>query len=52
MSRGMRLLIMMLILAGVVTGMLQCAKRTMGRRHAEPPPPQDGLAPAPRAALG
>ena len=51
MSRGMRLMIMMLILAGVVTGMMQCAKRTMTRRHAAPPP-QDGLAPAPRAALG
>lgn len=50
MSRGMRLLILMLILAGVVTGMMQCAKRTMTRRHAAPP--QDGRAPAPRAALG
>jgi hypothetical protein len=30
----MRLMILMLILAGVVTGMMQCAKRTMTRRHA------------------
>lgn len=52
MSRGMRLMIMMLILAGVVTGMMQCAKRTMTHKHAAPPPPQDGLAPAPRSALG
>jgi hypothetical protein len=42
----MRLLIMMLILAGVVTGMMQCAKRTMAHKHAAPPP-QDGLAPLP-----
>jgi hypothetical protein len=45
----MRLLIMFLILIGVVTGMLQCAKRTMGRKHA--PPPRDGLMPASRRAL-
>lgn len=51
MSRGMRLLIMLLILAGVVTGMMQCAKRAMTRRHAAPPP-RDGMAPAPRPSLG
>lgn len=52
MSRGMRLLLMMLILAGVVTGMLQCAKRTMTHKRAAPPPQDDGRAPAPRADLG
>jgi hypothetical protein len=51
MSRGMRLMILMLILAGVVTGMLQCAKRTMTHKQTAPPP-EDGLAPAPRAHLG
>ncbi len=50
MSRGMRLMIMMLILAAVVTGMLQCAKRSMTHKHAAPPA-QDGRGPSPRVDL-
>jgi LDH2 family malate/lactate/ureidoglycolate dehydrogenase len=34
MSKGMRLMLMMLILAGVITGMMQCAKRTMTHKRA------------------
>jgi hypothetical protein len=47
----MRLMLMMLILAGVVTGMMQCAKRTMTHKRATPSG-QDGRGPAPRLYLG
>lgn len=33
MSRGMRLMVMMLILIGVITGMMQCAKKSMTQKH-------------------
>ena len=33
MSRGMRLMVMMLILIGVITGMMQCAKKSMTHKH-------------------
>lgn len=38
-------MIMMLVLAGVVVGMMQCAKKTM--THKKPAPQEDGRAPAP-----
>jgi hypothetical protein len=51
MSRGMRLLLMMLILAGVVTGMMQCAKRITTHKRAAPPA-EHGRGPAARPGLG
>ncbi len=36
-------MIMMMILIGVVTGMMQCAKKSMAHKH--PAPPAEGLAP-------
>jgi len=50
MSRGMRLMIMMLVVAGIITMMMQCAKRSMTHRKAASPP-QDGMAPGPRPNL-
>jgi hypothetical protein len=45
MSRGMRLLVLMLIMAVVVGGMMQCAKKTL--THKKPAHQEDGRAPAP-----
>lgn len=36
MTRGTRLLVMMLVLMGVVMLMMQCAKKTMSRKHTAP----------------
>jgi disulfide bond formation protein DsbB len=44
MSKGMRLMIMMLILVGVIVGMMQCAKKTMTHKHPAGSP--SGLAPS------
>jgi hypothetical protein len=41
----MRLMIMMLILAAVVVGMMQCAKKSM--THKKPTHQEDGRAPDP-----
>jgi uncharacterized alpha/beta hydrolase family protein len=44
MTKGTRLLIMVLVLIGVVIGMMQCAAKTMHRKKIHP---QDGRAPMP-----
>ncbi len=49
MTRGMRLLIMVLILIGVVIGMMQCATRTMHKKKAHHQ--EDGRAPMPAIYL-
>jgi hypothetical protein len=49
MTRGMRLMIMVLILIGVVVGMMQCATKTMHRK--KPPSHEDGRAPMPTLYL-
>lgn len=41
MTRGMRLMIMVLILIGVVIGMMQCASKTM--RKKKPQHQEDGI---------
>lgn len=43
MTRGMRLLIMVLILIAIVAGMMQCMQKTMGGKK---PLPEAGRAPA------
>ncbi|MDB5104297.1 MAG: hypothetical protein JWP91_1986 [Fibrobacteres bacterium] len=43
MTRGMRLMIMVFILIGVVVGMMQCASKTM--RKKKPAHQEDGRAP-------
>jgi hypothetical protein len=48
MSRGMRLMIMVLILIGVVIGMMQCASKTM---HKKKPVHEEGRAPIPALYL-
>ena len=48
MTRGMRLLIMVMILIGVVIGMMQCAAKTL---HKKKPHHEDGRAPMPRLYL-
>jgi disulfide bond formation protein DsbB len=45
MTRGMRLMIMVLILIGVVVGMMQCASKTMHKK--KPRLQEDGRAPLP-----
>ena len=35
MTRGMRLMIMVMILIGVVIGMMQCASKTMQKKKAQ-----------------
>ena len=43
MTRGMRLMIMVMILIGVVIGMMQCASKTM--RKKKPQHQEEGRAP-------
>jgi len=49
MTRGMRLMIMVLILIGVVVGMMQCASKTMHKK--KPHLQEDGRAPMPAVYL-
>ncbi|HKP94500.1 MAG TPA: hypothetical protein VJ385_01965 [Fibrobacteria bacterium] len=48
MTKGMRLLIMVFILMGVVFGMMQCASKTMRKKKARQ---EDGRAPIPAVYL-
>jgi hypothetical protein len=49
MTKGMRLLIMVMVLLGVVLGMMQCATKTMHKKKAHHQ--EDGRAPFPAVHL-
>ena len=49
MTRGMRLMIMVMILIGVVVGMMQCASKTM--RKKKPQNQEEGRVPVPAIHL-